>query len=67
MTDIKVDGRKHMDVLVWPHVDLDAVYTWDGDNLSHVEITGLGMVKTIVYSYDGGGKLIGKSVVIVPV
>lgn len=63
VNEIKIAGRVHDDVVVWPHLDLDVVYTWDGDNLTQVEITGLGFTKTITYTYTLT-KLTGKTVVI---
>lgn len=61
--EIIIDGRKHDDVVVWPHVDLDVTYTWTGDDLTQVEIIGMGKTKTITYTYTLG-KLTGKTVVI---
>jgi hypothetical protein len=61
--EVKHLGIKQNVVLPWPHVDLDVTYTYDGDNLTEVEITGLGYVKTITYTY-ADGKLTGKTVVI---
>ncbi len=61
--EIRISGRVHDDVVVWPHLDLDVIYTWAGDNLIQVEITGLGYTKTITYTYTLT-KLTGKTVVI---
>ena len=63
MAEILVNGRKHIDVLIWPHVDLDVTYTWDVDDLIQVEIVGLGKIKTITYTY-AAGKLTGKTIII---
>lgn len=61
---IKHKGIKHNSCIIWPHVDLDVTYTYDGDNLSVVEIVGLNFTKTITYTYSLAGKLTGKTVVI---
>jgi hypothetical protein len=62
--EIKHLGRTHHSVVVWPHLDIDVVYTYDVDgNLSTVEITAFGKVKTITYTYTEG-KLTGQTVVI---
>ena len=61
--EIKHLGRVHGSVVVWPHLDIDVVYTYDGDDLKTVEITGFGKTKTITYTY-ADGKLTGKTVVI---
>jgi len=48
-----LDDRLEGYVKINPHVDLDAAYTWDGDNLTQVVLTGIGYTKTIVYDWTG--------------